>query len=315
MLERRNAEELEDQGGGLMLGKDVVDFLAGLEPDVGDEVTYLVRQTRRVTFGGDGEVIDSKDINVSSTSWGCLHRTLRKAFSRLAPATDSSFVEAASVTDIREHPTGSVIVEYRHNGSFQTLPVDLVVGADGASSRVGQIFKPETETKYSGYIVWRGLVPYSHLTGVVPDSLIYSRTWHFGDDYMVVGYAVPGQDNPAHTREDQVNWVWYHNTSEDQLGEVMTDVNGRQHAFTLTAGNVSESGVQKMHETARAKLPKDLSMLVQKTQQPFAQVIMDIFARQNTFLEGKIVLVGDAVGAMRYVILSALSTLVTDCML
>ena len=305
VLERRTPEELQDQGGGLRLGKDVEDFLASLDSE--DELTYLIRHRRLVVFGKDGEEIETKDINVPSTSWGCLHRTLRKTFDQLAPSTHSTFAEAAFVGDVHEDSNGTLVIEYEHHGSTQTMSADLIVGADGAASRVRQLFAPESENNYTGYVVWRGLVSYSSLKGDVSDAMIYNRTWHFGDDYMVVGYSVPGQDDDSlDAREDQVNWAWFLNTPEERLREVMTDVNGKQHSFTVSAGNVSPKVIQEMHESARLELPKDLSTVVRKARLPFVQVITDIFTRQNTFLSGKVVLIGDAVGAMRYVIPTAL---------
>ena len=144
VLERRTPEELQDQGGGLRLSKDVEDFLASLGgSDAENELTYLVRHRRLVVFGKEGEVLEAKDINTPSTSWGCLHRTLRRAFDRLASGTQSTFIEAAFMRDVYEDPSnGSLAVEYVQHGSTQTLSTDLVVGADSASSRVRQLFAP-----------------------------------------------------------------------------------------------------------------------------------------------------------------------------
>ena len=299
VLERRTPEQLQDQGGGLRLGKDVTEFLESLGPSTGDELTYLVRHRRLVVFGKDGEEIESQDINVPSTSWGYLHRTLRKEFDRLAASTHSTFIETASVKNVYEISRGSVAIEYEHNRFEETVPADLVVGADGASSRLRQIFAPEIERKYSGYVVWQGLVPYSDLKGSISDSLIYNRNWHFGNDYMAVGYSVPKQDD---SQDDQVNWAWFLNAPQENLSETMTDSNGKQHSFTISAGSVSPKVVQKMHEIAHRELPRGLSTSIQKAKRPFVQAIADALTPQVTFLDGKVVLVGDAVEVIRYIV-------------
>lgn len=299
VLERRTPDQLQDQGGGLKLGEDIVDFLAGFDTSIINESTYLVRNTKNIVFDQDGREIDERTINVPSTSWGSLYQILRKNFDEIASQTESTYVEGAKVTNVREQDKSSVLVEYELEGIVQTQAAALVIGADGASSKTRQIFAPGTERFYSGYVGWRGLVPFSALRGFAPDSLIYNRTWHFGKDYKVIAYSVPAQTGAGGGHESQINYVWYHNTPEEHLDELLTDMHGVQHPYAVASGNMRPSAIEKLHDAAKHELPEGLRNLVLETQKPFVQAITDLQTPQNSFLDGKVLLVGDATAIVR----------------
>ena len=52
-------------------------------------------------------------------------------------------------------------------------------------------------------------------------------------------------------------------------------------------------------EHAQGSLPPQFSELVQKTKEPFVQVITDVLAPKSVFMDGKVLLVGDALAGFR----------------
>jgi 2-polyprenyl-6-methoxyphenol hydroxylase-like FAD-dependent oxidoreductase len=65
-------------------------------------------------------------------------------------------------------------------------PFDLIVGADGGKSTIRK-YVTGVLPAYSGYVLWRGLVPQKHI-GYPPNA---HRNWN-GFTYTTLGYACPG---------------------------------------------------------------------------------------------------------------------------
>jgi salicylate hydroxylase len=70
-----------------------------------------------------------------------------------------------------------------------TARVDLLVGADGARSRVRQALFGELDVTYTGYIAWRGLVPMDRVPQEIldPPSGIFLGPGHLVNRYPVRG--------------------------------------------------------------------------------------------------------------------------------
>jgi 2-polyprenyl-6-methoxyphenol hydroxylase-like FAD-dependent oxidoreductase len=79
----------------------------------------------------------------------------------------------------------------------------------------------------------------------------------------------------------------------------MTDSTGQRHHYTLPAGKMSPQVWASQKARARSVLPPQFSELVQKTKTPFIQEITDVFSEQNVFMDGKVLLVGDALAGFR----------------
>lgn len=96
------------------------------------------------------------------------------------------------------------------------------------------------------------------------------------------------------------NLVWYSNyASPDELADILTDKFGIKHRFTLPYGKMRPEIVSKQRSYASAILPPQLAEVFQKIENPFAQVITDCLTSQSIFMDGKVLLVGDAVAGIR----------------
>lgn len=79
----------------------------------------------------------------------------------------------------------------------------------------------------------------------------------------------------------------------------MTDSEGKHHLFTMPAGKVSPSIWAHQQAHAKATLPPQFSELVQRTKVPFIQCITDVVSPRHVFMDGKVLLVGDALAGFR----------------
>ena len=97
------------------------------------------------------------------------------------------------------------------------------------------------------------------------------------------------------------NWVWYCNYEDGsaELDELMTDVNGKRHPVTLPVGTMQPQIWDKQKEYAAKTLPPQFAEAISKTQQPFIQAITDVISPSNSYMNGKVLLVGDALAGFR----------------
>ena len=79
----------------------------------------------------------------------------------------------------------------------------------------------------------------------------------------------------------------------------MTDRNGHQHRNTLPIGGVRDEIWFKQKAVARETLAPPFAELVEKTSQPFVATISETISPRASFLNGKVLLVGDALASFR----------------
>jgi 2-polyprenyl-6-methoxyphenol hydroxylase-like FAD-dependent oxidoreductase len=79
----------------------------------------------------------------------------------------------------------------------------------------------------------------------------------------------------------------------------MTDVDGHHHHFTMPVGKIQPHLWTKQKQYASDILPTVFSELVNATKHPFVQSITDVLSYKVSFLNDKVLLVGDAVAGFR----------------
>ncbi len=79
----------------------------------------------------------------------------------------------------------------------------------------------------------------------------------------------------------------------------MTDTSGIRHQYTLPVGHINPVIWSAQQTYASTVLPPQFSELVQRTKHPFIQVITDVLSPKHVFMDGKVVLVGDALAGLR----------------
>jgi len=98
-----------------------------------------------------------------------------------------------------------------------------------------------------------------------------------------------------------MNWVWYCNYPKDSSDyqDLMTDVDGRPHHFSMPVGKIKPQLQERQKQHAEDILPSAFAELVRKSKQPFVQCITDVISPQISFFDNKLLLMGDAIAGFR----------------
>jgi 2,6-dihydroxypyridine 3-monooxygenase len=175
----------------------------------------------------------------------------------------------------------------------QTLTADLVVCADGIRSTGRRIMVPEAKTDYAGYVAWRGTIDRDELSADAASILRDAITYRILPRGHLLTYPIPGPDGSV-----LCNWLWYRNVSPGaHLDDLLTDRNGFKAELTVPPGSVQTRHLEALHSAADSELPTPLAELVQRSVEPFIQVIVDLEVPRMAF--GRTCLIGDAAFALR----------------
>jgi 2,6-dihydroxypyridine 3-monooxygenase len=168
-----------------------------------------------------------------------------------------------------------------------------VVCADGIRSTGRAILLPDAQPRYVGYVAWRGTIERDELSGRTASILRDAITYRILPHGHVLTYPIPGKDGSV-----LCNWLWYRNVAPgDHLDDLLTDRNGLRAELTVPPGSVQLGHLRELHSAADIELPAPLTELVQRTAEPFIQLIVDLEVPQMAF--GRTCLIGDAAFALR----------------
>lgn len=156
-------------------------------------------------------------------------------------------------------------------------------------------------------MAFRGTVPESELSAEAEAVFVERFTFFHAPGTQILAYTIPGAAGALEKGNRLVNWVWYCNYEELSTGfeELMTDMDGVKHRFTLPTGGKMRPGVWERQKThAQRSLPPQFAEIVAKTAMPFVQAITDLPPPEkgmslSRLLNGKAILVGDALSGFR----------------
>lgn len=295
ILERYEIEDLQDLGAGMRLGDEVCNTVlkhTGQPPE-----KYAVLLTAFRFISKDGSVSAQMPASAWTGTWAQMYRVLRESFDA---DPKCRYRHGCTLENLAERDNSSVTLEYRNRQGRQEIAVaQVVIGADGASSKVRSLMLPQTTRTSVGYVCYRGMVPASELSEGALALYNDAATLHWAPESQFVSYNVPGNEGPADECPKVINWVWYQNKTDEAMADLLTDKQGVRHRFSLPAGGMHTREKVKITEKARKELPDAMTEIISKTTEPFAQVVTDSLAGSNCFLDGKLLLVGDAVGGQR----------------
>jgi len=276
----RSPHALDSRGGGLVLQPDVLHAFAfaGLRLPA----TLGVESGDRIFLDRAGNVVQRGWQPQTQTSWNMLYGVLRDA-------VPDECVHAGE-TLVRVEQAGGQVRAHFAGGRIETG--DVLVGADGARSTVRELMLPDQRPAYAGYVAWRGLVPESALGAADRALLDGVFAFQHGIAHMLLEYGVPGADGATAPGRRRWNWVWFRRVAEDMLPALLTDRDGRAHAFSLPPGALPDVPGEALRADADAMLAPPFRALVHATAEPFIQAILDLAVPRMVF--GRILLLGDA---------------------
>jgi 2,6-dihydroxypyridine 3-monooxygenase len=282
----RTPVELTARGGGIVLQPESMRWFEERSKHNPEELSTASSFMRHI--GDKNSVIYEEPAIWKFASWGSIQRNLLDDFGRLDYHLNEFACGFSQNTDFAEVRFVSGRVE----------KADLVVFADGISSTARKRLLPESTFNYSGYIGWRGLVPEldveKRTQEIIGDALCYAT----GYRTHICMYPIPGSNGELKVGERLLNYVWYRNVPEGpELEEILTDTSGFSAPISIHPGKVQERYVKSMKESALSDLPPAAADLVNKTKEPFIQVVGDVRVSQMAF--GRVALIGDAAFAAR----------------
>ena len=310
ILERSPGSLLHNQGAGIVAGNETQEFFDKVVKS-GREIA--VTSKLRLYLDRSGTVMDGsvEKRQQRMTSWDLLYHLLRWRVEGLQSEyvngldaderPKATYENGCTVTALEQH--GEMVkLQWTHKDhGEQTSEADLIIAADGASSTIRRLVKPDVERKYVGYVAWRGTVPETELSESAKDVFVEKFPFYHSTGTQALGYLIPGKNGTVEHGQRLFNWVWYCNYEDGsaELEELMTDVHGKRHAITLPVGSMNPKIWSKQKSYASQVLPPQYAEAVSKTQQPFIQAITDVISPQNSFLDDKVLLVGDALAGFR----------------
>ena len=312
ILERSPTALLHNQGAGIVAGAETQEFFSEyVRPGRDVAVTspmrhYLDRSGKEIP-----QSVEHRAQRM--TSWDLLYHLLRWRVDGLeneyinSSASDdrpkADYQNGCTVKDVQDVGSEGIKVTWTHKDldEEQTAVVDMLVAADGASSTIRRILNPSVERKYVGYVAWRGTVPETQLSESAGESFVEKFTFYHTDGIQILGYLIPGREGTLDQGRRLFNWVWYCNYEDGskELEELMTDVHGKRHGITLPVGTMKPEVWEQQKKYAGEILPPQFAEAVQKTEQPFIQAITDVEPSKNCYMDGKVLMVGDALAGFR----------------
>ncbi len=276
----RSPKGLSDRGAGIVMQQETLELLrlcgAKDDQDVG------VMLTHRKYLDRHGSTISFDRMPQLMTSWGLLYAWFERSFPEKNYHLDQEFesMQQSSVAVTSCFKSGIGINS------------DLLIAADGFRSSVRGLVLPKIRPEYAGYVAWRGVVPESgvsaDLISVFDDNFTFFRM----AESHILCYLIPSEGGRTDVGQRRLNWVWYWNLTEAELGPLLTDAEGVRRAYAIPPGALDPKQERKQRDIAERTLPPAFRELVGATKEPFVQAIMDLACPQLVF--ERTILMGDA---------------------
>ena len=277
----RSPHDLDSRGGGVVLQPDVLNAFrfAGIN----NNYALGVKSGDRIYLDRDDRVVQRQYMPQTQSSWNMLYGALKRALPEALAHAGEQLTHFEQVGE-RVHA---------HFDSGRVEAGDLLIGADGSRSTVRKQLMPGHGPTYAGYVAWRGLVAEEQLPAAAAAVLGSTFAFQQGPGHLMLEYLIPGEDESTADGTRRWNWVWYLPVAPGaDIARLLTDRDGIRHAFSLPPGTPTDAAIAEMRRTSAEVLAPTFQRLVEATDEPFVQAILDLQVPQMVF--GRAVLLGDA---------------------
>jgi len=281
----------------------------------------------------EGNIVHRVDMVQNMTSWDLVYHMLRANFdgvkSKYCKVPEplegdgaAKHLHGHTVTDIRKEKDKVAVTYKTAEGKEGEYLADFVVGADGPSSTIRSILVPGVTRTYAGYCALRGTVPEEDVSDQAREAFSERFTFFHTKGIQILAYLIPGENGTLDPGKRLINFVYYTNfpsksldEPSPELAEIMTDMNGIRHRITMPPGKIDPKAWEKQRQIAKERLPPQFAEIVRATKKPFVQAITDVISPQHELLDGKVVLIGDALAGFRPHTVASTSQAAFDAMI
>ncbi|KAF2819293.1 monooxygenase [Ophiobolus disseminans] len=314
LLERNPTALLHNQGAGIVAGGDTLKFFERYNKCNRD---VAARSGRRQYLDQNGKVVHYEDVRQNMTSWDLVYHMLRanvdgvKSAYCEVPDEDKDdgrvkHLHGHKVTGLKEKEDKMVVNYEASDGNEGEMEADLVIGADGPSSTVRSLLAPQVERKYAGYVALRGTVQEDEASPEAREAFCERFVFSHSKGIQILAYLIPGVNGTLEPGKRLINFVYYTNFPSPSLEdpspefcELMTDIHGQYHHITMPPGMMNPKAWEKQRKIAKEKLAPQFAEVVCATKKPFVQAVTDVIAPTNEFMNGRVILIGDALAGFR----------------
>ncbi|MBB4349426.1 FAD-dependent monooxygenase [Aliirhizobium cellulosilyticum] len=280
----RSSTGFAGRGAGLVPQQEVFHILR--EIGVEHLATFGVVSNHRIYLTKSGTVSQRMHTPQMQISWDRLYSAV------VSKLGNEKYVLGKPVQTVREE-NGFSLIEF-DDGTSEAA--DLVIGADGIGSLVRSAINVDINSRYAGYVAWRGLVPENTLPSSA-SPLPGNFAFYIAPGNHALGYLVPGADGEIDNGGRRYNWVWYRFVDEADLERTFTGISGRSSRFSLARGELSEVRRSQLREDAARLLPPQFAVAINAEETPSVQGIFDYEAER---MSGRsTALIGDAAFVVR----------------
>ncbi|OTB13879.1 hypothetical protein K445DRAFT_303892 [Daldinia sp. EC12] len=325
ILERNPAPLLQDQGAGIVAGGDTLELFNRYNRC---DRPFAVRSDRRQYLDRDGNVVHKVETVQYMTSWDLAYYLMRANYDGIEspyckvpePALEhgkATHLHDRQVVRFNREGDGIRVHWKSSKGEEGSIFGDILIGADGPSSTIRKILEPDVERKYAGYCALRGTVIETEASESAREAFSHRFTFFHSPGIQILAYLIPGKDGTIEPGQRLINFVYYTNFPEGspELEEIMTDKDGRRRQITVPPGAINPDAWEKQRQLARERLPPQFAEIVCGTKKPFVQAVTDVLTPQNEYLDGKVVLIGDALAGFRPHTVASTSQAAFDAMI
>ncbi|WP_123023368.1 FAD binding domain-containing protein [Mycolicibacterium stellerae] len=276
----RSVDRTQPRGAGIVMQPEVADLLGRLGRSV-SSVSVALSERQHLHRRGEPERYSAPQW---MTAWDTLYHALREPIACMR--MDSTLTGLS-------RDAGGVTATF---GDGPAAVGDFVVGADGIGSATRRLLTGRDELRYPGYVAFRGLEPEAdvpeHLVGLLAERF----TMFAVPGLQMLCYLVPGAAGERAAGQRRVNWVWYVNTAQARLDQLLTGRGGQRFDQFLPPGELTDRSQSALLELAECELPRPFVELLEASR-VFLQPVFDL--PPTRMVTDHVALIGDAAGTVR----------------
>jgi 2-polyprenyl-6-methoxyphenol hydroxylase-like FAD-dependent oxidoreductase len=283
----RSSGELKGRGAGIGTPVSMLESL--VERDLLDadfphfrlaEMPFIGRASAGDRLGHTAWIMP---VSLALLNWADLYKNLRRR------VPNNIYRAGRAVMAVQESKGNAVTLRLDDDSepSF-----DLAIFADGYRSMGRNLLFPNSDLKYRGYVLWRGVLDEMALPDGQPLETSIPRISYKGLAGHLVIYYVPGHSGSVARGKRLVNWAAYVPVSETDLPGFLVDRQGQQRTGSLPPGSMRLEEEDRLKDLMQTHLPTYYTDIISASNDTFAQPIYSVDL--PAYHRDRICLIGDA---------------------